>query len=392
MKKYNYAIYIGRFQGFHNGQLENIKHGLNIADKLIIIIGSANKPIDWKNPWTAQERIEMMKSSLSEDMLKNIHFQTIEDRLYQNAEWEALVYEAVDSILHDYSAFRLNAVREEQRAKIALVGCDKDDTTWYLRCFPDWKQEFTSAFIPENKDSPLNSTHIRELLFEEYAERESIKKYPGFALDGKGMDYLSTIKSLVPKGSFSFMQKWLESEAAAYVYAWYRNDKKYQEPYELLPYGTNFYCADNVVVHTGHVLLIKRKFHPGKDLWALPGGHINNNENAFQASIRELYEETNIKLPEKVVIGNFFGEKLFDHPDRSLRGRCGKKVGRTVSISHCYALNGGDGLPRVKPADDADEAWWFNLAQLRKMRNELFEDHGDQILYWLSKLDDKKQL
>ena len=383
MKNYNWAIYIGRFEGFHNGQFENIKHGLEIADKLIIIIGSANKPIDWKNPWTANERIEMIKASLPPDMLSHVHFQTIEDRLYQQSEWESLIYEAVDAILHDYSQFRINPIRAEQKAKIALVGCDKDDTTWYLRCFPDWKQEFTKTFIGEDKETPLSSTTIRENIF---------KYLSTVHVHSENDHYLTDIKKLVPKGSYEFIYKWLLTDSAKYVYEWYIMDKEYQRPYEALPYGTNFYCADNVVIHSGHILLVKRKFHPGKDLWALPGGHINKNETAFQASIRELYEETNIKVPEKVMIANFFGEKLFDHPDRSLRGRCGKKVGRTVSISHCYALNGGDGLPRVKAADDAEEAWWFNSAQLKKMRNEMFEDHGDQALYWLTKLDDKKQL
>jgi ADP-ribose pyrophosphatase YjhB (NUDIX family) len=40
--------------------------------------------------------------------------------------------------------------------------------------------------------------------------------------------------------------------------------------------------------------------------------------------------------------------------------------------------------------DDAEEAWWFPIAEARKMRNELFEDHADQINYWLARVDDKK--
>jgi bifunctional NMN adenylyltransferase/nudix hydrolase len=125
-------------------------------------------------------------------------------------------------------------------------------------------------------------------------------------------------------------------------------------------------------------------------LWALAGGHVGKNETAFEASLRELEEETGLKIPGKVLIGSFQGEKLFDHPERSLRGRCGKKVSRTVSISHCYVLNDEHGLPRVKGMDDAEEAWWFPIAEVRKMRNEMFEDHVDQINYWLARVDDKK--
>lgn len=376
-KPYNFAVYIGRFQGFHNGQYANIINGLEIAEKLIIVIGSDNKPIDWKNPWTANERITMIKDSLTKEQLSRIHFQTISDKLYQDQEWAASVYEAVDAILLQYSKYRLNSFREEQRPKIALAGCDKDDSTWYLGLFPDWKQEFTEPFCHEdNKNSPLNATHIRNLLYSHIFEKTQVSP----------LNYKNSIKSLVPEGSFNFMLKWADSESAQYVYDWYKMDMEYQKPYEVLPYGTNFYCADNIVVHSGHVLLVKRKFHPGKNLWALPGGHINKNENALEASIRELYEETNIKVPEKIMKANLIEQKLFDHPDRSLRGRCGKIVGRTISIAHCYHLTGGEGLPRVSGNDDAAEAWWFNLGQIKNMRNEMFEDHFDIINYFLAKI------
>ena len=85
-------------------------------------------------------------------------------------------------------------------------------------------------------------------------------------------------------------------------------------------------------------------------------------------------------------IEHLIEQKLFDHPDRSLRGRCGKIVGRTISIAHCYHLTGGEGLPRVSGNDDAAEAWWFNLGQIKNMRNEMFEDHFDIINYFLAKI------
>lgn len=372
MNKYNIAIYIGRFQGLHHGQVQNMKHALTIADKLIILIGSSNKPIDWKNPWTAEERAEMIKASFSKEDLTRIHIQYIEDRLYQDSEWEALVFEAVDSILLQYSKYRLNAPDEKHRAKIALVGCDKDDSTWYLHRFPNWKQEFLTTFCHDGTDKPLNSTGIRVSIYD--------------YLMGNHDSYLNQIKKQMPQGAYEFVVNWMKTPAAKYVLDWYNNDRLYQKPYESLPYGTNFYCADNVVVQSGYVLLVKRKFHPGLGLWALPGGHVGKNENATNGAIRELYEETSIKVPEKIIRSSLIGEKLFDHPERSLRGRCGDIVGRTVSISHCYALNGGDGLPRVKAADDAEEAWWFNFAEVKKMKSELFEDHGAQIEYWISRL------
>lgn len=365
IQKYDYSVYIGRFQPYHRGHAHIVESALKLANKLIIVVGSHNKPIDWKDPWTSAERIEMIKAALTPEQLERVHFQTVEDRLYQNKEWEASIYDAVDSILMDYSKLRVNHSDPSRVARICLVGYEKDDSSFYLKSFPKWTFEGVPAYA-YLKDI-INATDIRNALYEE--------KLPA---------------DLVPHGTLIKLAKWMDTDAYRYVKEWFEFDKNYQKPYEVLPYGTNFYCADNVIIQSGHVLLIKRKDFPGKGLWALPGGHINGNENAFVASLRELEEETGLKIPEKVLVGSFQGEKLFDHPERSLRGRCGKKVGRTVSVSHCYVLNGGNDLPRVRPADDAAEAWWFTLAEVRKMRDQLFEDHADQINYYIARIDDKK--
>jgi bifunctional NMN adenylyltransferase/nudix hydrolase len=365
-KKYTHAVFIGRFEPFHLGHLHVIENALTIAERLIIVIGSHNKPIDWKNPWTSSERMQMIKASLTPEQLALVRFQMVEDRLYQNKEWQASVYEAVDAILLEYSPYRLKAVDEAHTAKICLVGFDKDSTSWYLRAFPEWKLEETKAFNFEQDDEGLSATLIRDML---YANRF------GYA------------KTFLPEDSYNFIKNWLTTDAATYVKDWHDMDAEYQKPYENLPYGTNFYCADNVVFQSGHVLLIKRKFHPGKNLWALAGGHVNPNETAAEASIRELREETGIKVPDKVLRGSLVESHIFDHPDRSLRGRCGKIVGRTISNSFCYNLeDGSQGLPRVVAQDDALEAWWFNLAEVRKMKSEIFEDHYSQIEYFISRI------
>ena len=44
------------------------------------------------------------------------------------------------------------------------------------------------------------------------------------------------------------------------------------------------------------LLLIQRKNPPFQNSWALPGGFVNENEDIDRAVLRELYEETQIKL------------------------------------------------------------------------------------------------
>lgn len=40
-KPYDFTVFIGRFQPFHHGHLAVVREGLNQADKMIVLIGSA---------------------------------------------------------------------------------------------------------------------------------------------------------------------------------------------------------------------------------------------------------------------------------------------------------------------------------------------------------------
>jgi 8-oxo-dGTP diphosphatase len=63
------------------------------------------------------------------------------------------------------------------------------------------------------------------------------------------------------------------------------------------------------------IILIKRKYPPYKDYYALPGGFIENNETAKEALIREVKEETNLDVQIIKKIG------VYDEPGRDPRGR-----------------------------------------------------------------------
>jgi len=65
----------------------------------------------------------------------------------------------------------------------------------------------------------------------------------------------------------------------------------------------------------GNIVLIKRKFPPFKDYYALPGGFIEKGENPKQAIRREVKEETNLNINIIKKIG------VFDEEGRDPRGR-----------------------------------------------------------------------
>jgi len=60
------GVFIGRFQPFHLGHLEAVKYALTKVNQLIIVIGSAQYSHTLTNPFTAGERLMMIKLALNE--------------------------------------------------------------------------------------------------------------------------------------------------------------------------------------------------------------------------------------------------------------------------------------------------------------------------------------
>ena len=94
-------------------------------------------------------------------------------------------------------------------------------------------------------------------------------------------------------------------------------------------------------------LLIERGNELYKGCWAFPGGFLNMDENAEQCALRELEEETGLKLDHVEEFGTF------SEVDRDPRGR-------VISI----AFYGITELSEVKGGDDAAKAQWFPIDEI----------------------------
>jgi len=73
------GLLIGRFQPFHLGHLDAVLFGLSRAESLFIGIGSSNKSNERKNPFSAEERTEMIISSIESSMIDRIKIFGIPD-------------------------------------------------------------------------------------------------------------------------------------------------------------------------------------------------------------------------------------------------------------------------------------------------------------------------
>jgi nicotinamide-nucleotide adenylyltransferase len=92
---------IGRFQPFHNGHLDLIRQILQGSDEVVVVIGSAQLNYTFENPFTAGERVLMIRGALLEGGidLSRIFIIPIVDE-----EDNALWYPKLVSMLPSFSA------------------------------------------------------------------------------------------------------------------------------------------------------------------------------------------------------------------------------------------------------------------------------------------------
>ena len=109
--------------------------------------------------------------------------------------------------------------------------------------------------------------------------------------------------------------------------------------------------ADCVVITSEaepRVLLIERGNEPFKGCWAIPGGFLNMDETTEQCAIRELEEETGLKVNKVHQIG------AYSKVDRDPRGR-------TISVAYLAIV---EQPSEVSGQDDAAKAKWFSTNAL----------------------------
>ena len=73
------GLLIGRFQPFHLGHLDAVLFGLSRAENLFICIGSSNKSNERKNPFSAEERREMIATSIEPSIADRIKIFDVPD-------------------------------------------------------------------------------------------------------------------------------------------------------------------------------------------------------------------------------------------------------------------------------------------------------------------------
>lgn len=318
---------IGRFQvpgGPHSGHMSIFRSILEENDVMVVMIGSANRYPSIKNPYSYAERrnaiVDALRVTQFKGSGKRVLIFPVNDYMYNDSQWIADTHSITTKA---YELF--NSSSEPISKKSArLYGHFKEGND-YLSWFPSMEYVNIKA-----SDIEVSGTSIRKEL-----------------------------RHLLP----------LEVQ----------NDMRFYED-ELIRFSSypypetlNFCTADAVVECLGHVLLVERKFTPGAGTWALPGGFKNRNETFKEAAKRELYEETNIRVPEKVMDGSIKNTRLFDNVNRS----CGVPRS-TLAVHYVISPNSDGSLPRANGGDDASRAKWVPISEALN-NYALFDDHADII-------------
>jgi len=338
MTKTSYSVFILRGQPFHLGHKSIVQKALKETQAVLIIVGSYRSPVTIKNPWSFDLREDMIRGCFSSDDNARILVKPIRDFLYSIHTWVTSLQSIVTA--------------NTDSAYITLYGHFKDDSSFYLNLFPQWK------LVPMSNikmiDTSIDGTLIRKMMYE-----------------GD-----STWRCFVPDYVVNKIEEYIKTDEFQRMVREYNFIQKYKKSWEKAPYPPTFVTTDAVVVQAGHVLLVVRGKEPGKGYYALPGGFLNQKETIKQCTVRELKEETKIDVSAIVLEKSITETATFDHPNRDFRGR-------TLTHASLIELDYNRPLPKVKGADDAAEAVWMPFNELGLHEEKFYADHL-HIIQWFT--------
>lgn len=146
MYKFDYLVFIGRFQPFHLAHMQTIEIALQQSQYVVLALGSAQMERNTKNPFLAIEREQMILSNFSLDEQKRIKFVHVVD-VYNDKKWVKQVKSLVNGVI-------------EPNSKVGLIGHFKDESSYYLKLFPEW----IMVELDSLKDS-ISATPMREAYY-----------------------------------------------------------------------------------------------------------------------------------------------------------------------------------------------------------------------------------
>jgi bifunctional NMN adenylyltransferase/nudix hydrolase len=416
------TVYIGRFNPFHLGHAYVLEAALKTSQLVIVLVGSSGQARSLKNPFTFAEREQMISSWASVNGYSNLIILPLRDHPYNDTKWIESVQDKVKAAMTSFCVPRGIILTD-----VTLTGSNRDESTWYLSSFPQWKSELQPEYSRADVAAKVSATSVREIMYGSSSASPDLLPFAkaivgasmksvaeGSSLNGVRaaidiavaalLDELKQMKSKptispaeaikllrtkVPATTASFIERFMDTDECALLRREWDFVRAYKAAWSVAPYEPIFSTTDAVLVQSGHVLVIVRGAFPGEGLWALPGGFLDPHERLVTCVVREIMEETGIKLAEgkradditkAMLLGSIKDKEIFDKPDRSSRGR-------TVTTAFLMQLDDTKPLPKVKGMNaplhetggvkvvETRKAFWLPISEALSRTNMWFEDH-----------------
>jgi bifunctional NMN adenylyltransferase/nudix hydrolase len=335
MKKFKLAVVIMRAQLPTIAHLKLLDKCSEVAHHTLVLLGSSNLPPTFRNPFSADTRRTLLSEGMSSHQIMTTHMMPLPD-FPTDFEWEA---DVLEKIAKAEKALGISTPNET-----TLVAHEKDDTSYYVRNFPQITLTEVESF------GDYNATDARIAFWEGNYDRLNELTVPAI------------VKELM---------QYRKTKEFARIQEEYQAVNKFREAYKDLPHGINFITGDALVICGSYILLVERAGKIGKGLWALPGGFKEVGEDIHKTVERELFEETVIDVPARALRQGYKGCDQFWGKSRDPRGDFTTNCGVFV-----IEPNKDGTLPKVRGASDAAKAEWLHISEVRSMSRKLFADHA----------------
>jgi 8-oxo-dGTP pyrophosphatase MutT (NUDIX family) len=124
---------------------------------------------------------------------------------------------------------------------------------------------------------------------------------------------------------------------------------------------TRHFCASIFVIDpmTKKILLVH---HKKFNKWVQPGGHIEDNETPEETAVREVYEETGIKV-------RLLGERFPREDDfiRPLGIQCNRNLKGDMHIDITYVAIPINNYDLILNTDESNDIGWFSRNDLENI-------------------------
>lgn len=347
------AVCVMHAQPLHHGHLAMVELALQRADRVVVVLADAHQARTPATPFTLDERRQVLLDSLEPQQRQRVH--TLPLRNWpQKAQREAAIERGVAALL-----------REE--------GWPTDTRTLLLDC----------ARHAQDPQALRPGGWPCEVL-EPAPGLTRINPCERWFSAGPGLTPADwqALQAHVPEASLRAMRELSGTPDFTELVTEWQMLRGYRQAWSAAPYPPVFVTVDAVLRCADQVLLIERAQSPGKGLLALPGGFIDARDSTWQSAVRELREETRLSIDDGELSAACRGMAVFDHPDRSLRGR---------TITHAFHIDLGQrSLPAIEAADDARDARWVPIGELKDLADRMHDDHFFILDHFLGLVTDER--